>query len=370
MKKLVPIMLSVGLLVAFAHPPTAAGREERKGAHKPSADGNLRAASDQSDDRAGESADLDGKVVSNDGANVLIQTRRGQQVSVATDASTVVTIDGKAAAVADLKAGMLVEVTPESGTAAQIEARTRPGRPLVGKVVSSDGTNVVVETLAWRGAGSQQVSVVTDANTSVTIDGQAAAVGDLKAGMYVVVVPSTGTATKILAKSPPVRPLVGKVVSSDGTTVVVQTFGEHGAAGQQVSVGTDANTLVAINRKAATVADLKPGMFVVVLPPTGTAASIRARGLPASVPAPEPTTTTPTPTPTPPTPTPAPTPPPTLAPPPPPTPAPTPPPTPTPTPPPIPAPPPPPPTPASINCAQCHSDGKTGSLPSGHIRVQ
>ncbi|MBI5723686.1 MAG: hypothetical protein HZA50_07000 [Planctomycetes bacterium] len=56
-----------------------------------------------------------------------------ENVKVATDDKTVVTLDGKEAKLADLKEGLFVKVTPAEGTATKIEATTeapkRPGRP-------------------------------------------------------------------------------------------------------------------------------------------------------------------------------------------------------------------------------------------------
>ena len=60
----------------------------------------------------------------------------------------------------------------------------------------------------------------------------------------------------------------------DATTgkVVVAAGGE---TGQQVTVATDADTKVIISDKPSTLADLKAGMSVRVVPPTGTATEIR-----------------------------------------------------------------------------------------------
>jgi len=67
---------------------------------------------------------LRGQVVKVDGTNLVIKTgKKGEQkeVTVATDAKTVVTIEGKDGKLADLKAGQKVVVTPDTGTAEKIE---------------------------------------------------------------------------------------------------------------------------------------------------------------------------------------------------------------------------------------------------------
>jgi hypothetical protein len=92
-------------------------------------------------------------------------------------------------------------------------ATSRPARPLMAQVVKVQDANVVVKPMARRGADANattEVTVVTDAKTVVTVDGKDAKVADLKAEMYVVVTPATGTATKIVAtKDRPTPPAGG-----------------------------------------------------------------------------------------------------------------------------------------------------------------
>ena len=67
---------------------------------------------------------LRGKVVKVDGTNLVITSgKKGEEkeVTVATDAKTVVTIEGKEGKLADLTAGQRVVVTPPTGTAEKIE---------------------------------------------------------------------------------------------------------------------------------------------------------------------------------------------------------------------------------------------------------
>ncbi len=72
-------------------------------------------------------------------------------------------------------------------------------RGLRGTVVKVDGTNVVVKTMAARGGEAKEVTVATDDKTVVTLDGKEAKLADLKADVYVSVIPVEGTATKITA---------------------------------------------------------------------------------------------------------------------------------------------------------------------------
>lgn len=86
-------------------------------------------------DNGGQAAHkgLRGKIVKVDGVNVTVSTGRGdkaKEVVVVTDDKTVVTVDGVAAKVADLKEGMYVKVAPATGTATEIKAVTKkPERP-------------------------------------------------------------------------------------------------------------------------------------------------------------------------------------------------------------------------------------------------
>ena len=78
---------------------------------------------------------LHGKIAKVDGVNVTVTVKeRGSKdtkdIVVVTDDKTVVTLEGKAAKVADLKEGMYVRVTPAEGTATEIKATaTKPERP-------------------------------------------------------------------------------------------------------------------------------------------------------------------------------------------------------------------------------------------------
>jgi hypothetical protein len=76
-----------------------------------------------------------GKIVKVEGTNIVVAARtRGsedtKEVTVATDDKTVVTLDGKEAKLADLKADMFVRITPATGTAEKVIASTKmPERP-------------------------------------------------------------------------------------------------------------------------------------------------------------------------------------------------------------------------------------------------
>ena len=93
-----------------------------------------------------------------------------------------------------LVVGMLVLGVASFAMAARDKGAKAPAG-LHGVVVSVDGTNLKIKVK------KDEQTVATDANTVVTIDGEAKTLGDLKAGMNVTVTPATGTATKIEAKT-------------------------------------------------------------------------------------------------------------------------------------------------------------------------
>ena len=74
-------------------------------------------------------------------------------------------------------------------------------KPLKGKVVSvaSDGLSFIITS---GRKDPKQTTVTCDANTTVTIDGNASKVTDLKEGLFVEVSPATGTAKTVTAKTP------------------------------------------------------------------------------------------------------------------------------------------------------------------------
>jgi hypothetical protein len=68
---------------------------------------------------------LRGTVIKVDGSNLVINAaKKGEdkkEVTVATDAKTVITIEGKEGKLADLHEGQKVAITPDTGTAEKIE---------------------------------------------------------------------------------------------------------------------------------------------------------------------------------------------------------------------------------------------------------
>ena len=175
------------------------------------------------------------------------------------------------------------------GTAWAEETTASKPKGISGKIVSVDGTSVVVKTFARGGGESKDVTVATDDKTVFNVDGKEGKVSDLKPNMYVSIIPAEGTATKVYARTPakpdatpkpqpPVQPkgLGGKIVSVDGTSVVVKTFARGGTESKDVTVATDDKTVFNVDGKEGKVSDLKPNMYVSIIPAEGTATKIVA----------------------------------------------------------------------------------------------
>jgi hypothetical protein len=74
--------------------------------------------------------------------------------------------------------------------------------PVAGKLVSSQGNKLVLETYPEDGEPSQKIAVTTTGKTKVTIDDAQAAAADLKPGMDVEVLRVGDQATQIVADMP------------------------------------------------------------------------------------------------------------------------------------------------------------------------
>ena len=151
---------------------------------------------------------LYGTVVSVDAVNgkVVITPKGGSDLTVTTDANTKVRVKDKDATLAEVQPGMILRVSPATGTAADIRAfQQQPPTPkpslLYGTVVSVDTVNGKVVIAPKDGP---QVTVTTDANTKVRVKDKDATLGDVQPGMILRVSPATGTAADIRAFAPEV----------------------------------------------------------------------------------------------------------------------------------------------------------------------
>ncbi len=202
-----------------------------------------------------------GQLVSSSGGTLTVSSA-GAQDSIATSASTKVTINGAAATVAGLKAGMTVNVASVSGTATSVVA-TVPVVHVTGKITAISGAQITIQETAGP------VSFVTDANTKVTLKAVASTVSALRIGMNVTGTTELGTATLVKATVPVVH-VTGPITAISGSQITI-----HETAGP-ASFLTDANTKVTLKTVASTVGALKVGMHVTGTTELGTATLITA----------------------------------------------------------------------------------------------
>jgi ribosomal protein L6P/L9E len=155
--------------------------------------------------KASEPETVRGKIVSvnNENGTFIVKPREGSDITITTDGSTKVTIDGMDAKLVDVKADMFVEVALAGGVARKITAYTSDPHDLRGTILSVDAAK---GTLVVKPAEGDNVTVTTNADTKVTLDGKDAKLADLKAGMMVGIMPATGVAKMIHARSGPANP--------------------------------------------------------------------------------------------------------------------------------------------------------------------
>jgi hypothetical protein len=237
------------------------------------------------------SSSRSGRVVKVEGNNLIVAPLRSEanQITIPTDANTVVVIGRGEANLADLQPSMLVTVTPSEGVAERIvgirtvSATTARAASLQGQVVKVDGNTVIVKTITMLGAEANDVVVPTDGKTTITLERRFGALEELKPGMWVVVRPPTGTAASVdVVPSTTFNLAVnGKVLKVEGNNVVVKTRammipGGAATGGGEVTIATDANTSILLDGKVVKVADLEGATVGLVTPPLGTAIRIIA----------------------------------------------------------------------------------------------
>jgi hypothetical protein len=143
--------------------------------------------------------DFVGKItkVDTDAKSVTFTSGKGHKAgvfAVQVDANTKISVDGKDAKLADLKADMYVSIFGQADQAAtQIIASTTPPsngkvKPdFIGTITKVDGDAKSITFTVGKGHKATVVTVLVDDKTKITIDGNDAKIGDLKADLYVSV---------------------------------------------------------------------------------------------------------------------------------------------------------------------------------------
>jgi hypothetical protein len=105
-----------------------------------------------------------------------------------------------ALAVAVMTSAAVPAMAADDKPATPAKADKASKKALKGSVVKVDGTKLVIS--AGKKSDPKEVTVETDDNTVITVDGAAAKLADLKPGQKVTISPDSGTATKIEATAP------------------------------------------------------------------------------------------------------------------------------------------------------------------------
>jgi 3-dehydroquinate synthase class II len=134
-------------------------------------------------------------------------------------------------------------------------------------VVKLDGTSVLLSAADEK--HFKQVAVETDSKTQVLVAGKVATLADLKPGQRVIVSPPKGTAARIEQKTPrhgktPESGLLDGAMVSAGSGRVTFLSPQSNGEIAQIEAATSDKTVVMIDGKPTSPADLKAGQYVVI----------------------------------------------------------------------------------------------------------
>ena len=208
-----------------------------------------------------------GKIVAAGQGTVTFQTKKGQSVTVAVNDATVVKVGGKAATLADLKAGMAgYAFVKEGQPAMEIRAympkapTSQPAKPAVGGTVTAVGA----DTITLQPGTGPAVTVSVNAGTVFQVNGKAGQLADVKAGMRAYAFGREGQpATEVRAYTP--RPHATRPAAPKGVSGIVTAVGESSVTiqphtGEAVTVAVNAATVYKVGSKGASLSDVKVGM--------------------------------------------------------------------------------------------------------------
>lgn len=215
-----------------------------------------------------EASEIEGTISAVSGGDVTITPEHGQAVTVNVNDSTMIRLHLPTGEVAgtltDLKTGLKAEAgfDPVSFVAFKVEASPADGGGQ-GQQSHVEGTVGTVDT----GAGTvtitpksgSPVTLTTNSSTGITRNGAAATLADLKAGDHAAAQydPATNVATRIEAESDSENEpaeIEGSVTAASSTAI---TIAPH--SGDPVTLTLDSSTVILVNGKPGTAADIKVG---------------------------------------------------------------------------------------------------------------
>jgi DsbC/DsbD-like thiol-disulfide interchange protein len=225
-----------------------------------------------------ELAEVEGKVTAVSGSSITITPEEhGAPVTLGTDASTKVILNGTASTLAAVAVGDQARALYDGSTliASVIQAQS-PHHELAeveGKVTAVGGSSI---TIAPRKGAP--VALATNATTQVFLDGAVSKLADIKVGdnARALYDATSLIAAVIQAESPhhELAEVEGKVTAVTSSSLTIAP--EEGAA---VTLGADGSTKVFLDRKTSTLAAIKVGDEALALYDSSTsiAAVIEAR---------------------------------------------------------------------------------------------
>jgi hypothetical protein len=215
-----------------------------------------------------EEGEVEGTISAVAGGDVTITSKQGKAVTVHVNDSTMIRLHlatgETAGTLADLKVGLRAgaEYDPVSFVAFSIEARPAAGGGQ-GQVAHVVGTVGAVDagagTIAIDPKNGTPVSLTINSSTRITRNGSSATLADVKTGDQAAAEydPTTNVATRIEAETDSEHEpaaVEGQVTAASPTSV---TIAPH--SGDPVSLTLDASTVVFVNGKPGTAADIKVG---------------------------------------------------------------------------------------------------------------
>jgi hypothetical protein len=246
MRKVASLFL-IGLVAAFAVVVSPAGAKKGHGQH------------------AAKRHGLHGIVQSVGSDSVTLKAKKGDPVTVQVNGDTKIIVNGKAGALADIKVGYAAEarLTAAGGPAKILRAHElpAPGTVVVGQV-DSVGSNSI--TLKKRDGST--VTIPTNGDTKVLVNGKAATLADVEAGYHALVrrTAPDGPAAVIRAyekKEGGHKLLVRGTVDTVGPDSI--TLKGHGGATATIHV--TAQTIIRVGGQPGALSDIKSGYRALVL---------------------------------------------------------------------------------------------------------
>lgn len=216
-----------------------------------------------------EASEIEGTISAVSGSDVTITPEHGQAVTVHVTDTTMIRLHlptGEVAGtLADLKTGLKAEAgfDPVSFVAFKVEAAPADGGGGQGQQSHVEGTVGAVDsgagTVTINPKSGSPVTLTTNSSTRITRNGAAATLADLKAGDHAAAQydPVTNVATQIEAESDsetePAE-IEGSVTAVSSTSI---TIAPH--SGDPVTLTLDSSTVILVNGKPGTAADIKVG---------------------------------------------------------------------------------------------------------------